>query len=865
MSATGTAEAAGQDPPAADGFEEAAAAKLWALLPAVHRAADSADPDLPGPLRELLDRIACQVAVLRRGLDRLWENQSVETCDDWVLPYLADLLGTSLVASMDARGRRLDVANTIDYRRRKGTVGLLEQLAADVTGWECRVVEFFRFLGRTRHSLDPEIGRPADAADPPAARRLQEVSGLVGALTGTPQGGFADLRNVLGARQCGGPFDEFHHSADVRRGKGALGRYGIPEVGVFLWRGAVLAVDRATPVPVAGCPGHYCFDPTGRRIALWQAGDRPAAGFREEWTPLAAWQVPGPLTEEMYRAARGSSLPDAAGTGPAPLDAGTFWPGSLAVRRSAGGGLLPQGQVEVWPQVGRFAVGPEAGEVEAGYHYGLFSRIGAGPYDRRVLGVPPVADPLPVTEVAGGAAGALRAALADLDGTGTVVVTDGLTSTAVADVGSADTPLADVAVRAAGAVRAVVRLDGSGGPWVFHGSPPGTQPAARLRLEGLLLSGQDIVLRGGFADVALVCCTVDPGTGGELCEPPAVWQPSADGRDLRAGRIWVEGTVQRLTLDRCVTGPLRERGGGSVETLCAADSVIQAVPSDTGGALHPEAVFDPDGLLRLLRDRPDPLTAWLHGQLGTAAAVVDAHTDGAAVAAADLAAVVVALNHVLAAPIWDAARFAGRTVPASLAAAAGAGPSGAGLFRLNRALLAAAFPLELRDAALAFGDGVACVERCTVIGAGQLHRLEASESILDGPVRVADPQSGCVRFSAWSTGSTLPRRYESVEIAPGAPLFASRRFGEAGYAQLADNADALVVSADGAGRPAIRSGSREGSEMGAFCRDGSAVKERSLLIKYREYLPVGLTPVLVPMPAPDADGQTLRGRAWPPM
>lgn len=847
-----------------DGFEEAAAAKLWALLPAVHRSSDSADLDAPGPLRELLDRIAVQVAVARRGLDRLWENQSAETCDDWVLPYLADLLGTNLVASMDARGQRLDVANTIDYRRRKGTVGLLEQLAADVTGWECRVVEFFRLLGRTRHGLDPEIGRPADTADPPAARRLQAASGLVGPLTGTPAGGYADLRSVLGARQCGGPFDEFAHTADVRRGAGARGWYGIPKIGVFLWRGAALAVDRATPVPVTGCAGQYAFDPTGRQIALWQADDRPSTGFHEQWAPLAGWQVPGPLTEEMYRAVR-DPAPAAGGH---PDARASLWPASLAVRLLGDADPLPEAEVRVWPQVGRFAVDPGLGPVEAGYHYGLSSRIGAGPYDRRRPGVPPAADPLPVTEVAGGSDTRLKAALAALDGSGSVVVTDGLTSTAVADIGSPMAPLTEVTVRARDEGRAVIRPGEADGPWIFHGSAGEDEPTARLRLEGLLLSGQDIVLRGGFAEVTLVCCTIDPGTGGELWAPPAVWQPSVDGRDLDASRIWVEGTVRTLTLDRCITGPLRERCGGVVETLCAADSVVQGLPGDEGGLLTAGAVFDPDGLLRLLRNRRDPLTTWLHGRLGAGAgAAVAAHADGVQVPGAALDALVADLNGVLEGSLWDAARFAGRAIAPALAAEAQAEPTGTGLVRVNRALLAEAFPLQLAGAALAFGDGTACLNRCTVLGPGHLHRLEASESILDGVVRVTDTQDGCVRFSAWSRGSTLPRRYESAEIAAGAPLFVSRRFGEAGYAQLLDSADSLILpgAATGAGTPGIRSGSREGSEMGAFCREGAAVKERSLLIKYREFLPVALTPVLIPMPRPDTDAQTLRGSSWPPM
>src|SRR6185503_10946385 len=100
--------------------------------------------DEPGPLRELLDRVADQVAIVRRSLDRLWEDQSIESCDSWVIPYLAMLVDTNLVPAMDARGQRLDVANTINYRRRKGTLALVEQLAADVTGWECRAVELFR-------------------------------------------------------------------------------------------------------------------------------------------------------------------------------------------------------------------------------------------------------------------------------------------------------------------------------------------------------------------------------------------------------------------------------------------------------------------------------------------------------------------------------------------------------------------------------------------------------------------------------------------------------------------------------------------------------------------------------------------------
>src|SRR6266481_4853666 len=189
-----------------DRYAEYYAAKLWQLVPAVYRSLDS-DPTEPGPLAELVNRIGAQAALLRRSIDRLWEDQSIESCDDWLIPYIGDLLATRLVACLDARAQRLDVAKTIYYRRRKGTVGLLEELASDIAARDARVVEFFRRLGRTHHGFDPPIGlvpQPSLAgqvslappiAPPPAA----VVEGLAGAYTRTPMGGYADLRHRYGA------------------------------------------------------------------------------------------------------------------------------------------------------------------------------------------------------------------------------------------------------------------------------------------------------------------------------------------------------------------------------------------------------------------------------------------------------------------------------------------------------------------------------------------------------------------------------------------------------------------------------------------------------------------------------------------
>jgi hypothetical protein len=849
-----------------DRYEQIATDKLWALLPEVYRAQDSAVLDQPGPLNELVQRLAVQVAVIRRNLDRLWDDQSIEACEDWVIPYIAALVDTNLVPAMDDRGQRLDVANTINYRRRKGTLGLVEQLAADVTGWECRAVEFFRALARRRHGLDPAIGRPADSPDPAGARQLQRAEGLVGLLTGTPMGGYADLRNAAGAEATNTAFDEFHHRLDVRRGAGALGWYGIPKLGVFLWRSVSIDVDRATPVKVSGCADHYAFDPTGRQIALFAADDRPAASFGESWRQLAEWQVPGPITQLLYDAVHlAETIPPVPGGWPD--RSASLWPSSLSVTPTGAGVPLDDDTVEVWPEVGRFKLlPPVAGEdVEVGYHYGLPGEIGAGPYDRRQACVTTPPDPAPVTKVPGGSDITLRDALNAIAGSGSVIVTDGLTSTAVADVGAQ--PIGQVTVRAADEGRAVIVPKPPAAPWTFTGDPPGPGDAtAQLRLEGVLLSGTDIVLSGRFAEVTISCCTLDPGTSGDLREPPVIWEPAVDTRALSPTRLWIEGQVKQLTIERSIVGPVRARQGGFVETLAIADSIVQGLPASDGTLLAADDVYDADGLVSRLRHQRDPLTRWVARQLSNATkTAVRAHADATPVATADLDALVADLNAILQGPsIWKPRRFADRQLTAVVKRQAKTGATGADLVRLNRRLLDEAFGVELHDAAIAVSAGLTQLVRTTVLGWGYVHRLECSESILDEPMIAEDAQDGCVRFSAWATESLIPRKYESVRIAPRAPIFVTRRFGEWAYGQLSTDADSAILAGGTAGEPSIRSGSHHGSEMGASCAQGASVKERSLQIKLDEFLPVGLTAVQIPMPPFDAEAETKRGRPWPP-
>jgi len=154
-----------------------------------------------------------------------------------------------------------------------------------------------------------------------------------------------------------------------------------------------------------------------------------------------------------------------------------------------------------------------------------------------------------------------------------------------------------------------------------------------------------------------------------------------------------------------------------------------------------------------------------------------------------------------------------------------------------------AYPIALADLALAFDNGLVDVSRSTVMGQAYIHRLEASECILDDFFAVENTQDGCLRFSAFAQGSVVPRQYECVQIAPGAPLFTSRAFGQPGYGQLLDSVDNTIIT--GAVGATISEGAQDGSEMGAFAGQANPIKERSLLVKYQEYMPLGLNPVII--------------------
>ena len=200
---------------------------LYNLLPSIYRQRDA---ELGKPLEALLGVVAEQVRVIERNIDDLYEDWFIETCDPWVVPYIGDLLSARLL-NEDVAGvampERAYVANTISYRRRKGTVSMLEELAADITGWPAKVVEFFELLETTQYINHL---RPWNFRTP-------------------------DIRNENALELLGTPFDSIAHTVEVRHINSGRGCYNIPNIGIFLYRLTAFPVNDSPASAVPGSRG----------------------------------------------------------------------------------------------------------------------------------------------------------------------------------------------------------------------------------------------------------------------------------------------------------------------------------------------------------------------------------------------------------------------------------------------------------------------------------------------------------------------------------------------------------------------------------------------------------------------------------
>jgi hypothetical protein len=572
------------------------AEEMWALIPAIYRRRDA---DAGNVLRALIEVFGEQAELIRDDIAELYDNWFIETCDDWVVPYIGDLTGAMpLVPTGDPPTQaeaakmaqvappRLLVANAIRLRRRKGCFSIIAQLAHDVALYPAYAVEFGKRLtinydardpfarGFTTALRDPRPLAHLDTPDDPAARSV-------------------DVRDASAPR--------------------APGRYGPANIGVFLFTPLICGIANgdAFCVDEEGSAS-FCFDAFGRDTPLYHPA--PAAGG-----------LPGPISRDRLGSRRPDTDPhpgwdvDPALYGPlgctmiwvqmreggpfSPVEPATIMPADLTGWREQ----PPAGFVALDPERGRIAFPRRAAprRVRVTYDYAIPAAIGGGDYPRPAS--PKAVDPVyVVTASQEEGHNSLRSAVEqwrdhgkpnaviefrdsltydedrltiDLSGMGESSGTGDVSGTGgISGIGRR------LVIRAAPRTRPVIRLSnyeaGAADAWRILGDGA---PGASLVLEGLAVGGRGIAVTGYGGDFELRHCTLFPG-----------WLPASERgrRHAEAPSLSFVNCTGPATIRSSIIGPVFVQADEQVEDplrVCLADSIL-----DAGGGnnafLSPDAV-----------------------------------------------------------------------------------------------------------------------------------------------------------------------------------------------------------------------------------------------------------------------------------
>ena len=545
--------------------------RLYNLLPVYYRQRDAEGGE---HLRALLAVMSEQVEVLDQDISRLYDDWFIETCQDWVVPYIADLVGYRLapeagepgdVTTVEGRRRnrtlipRREVANTLRYRRRKGTLALLELLANDLAGWPARAVEFGRLLGVTA-SLNhprPERGRVIDAHA-------------------------GDALDLIDS-----PFDGLSHTVDVRRigSRYRPGHHNLGNLGLFVFRLKSYSITRAEArcIEEGANAGDHCFtfSPLGNDRQLFCAGtpdpepsrfsgelNLPIPIRRRAFTERPSGLDHGIASDAYY--GEGKSIAIWLGK-----DARKPVPREKVIPAHLEGWRYrpPSGYVAVDPVLGRlcFRPGEAPPHVIVSYHYGFSDEIGGGEYERpEFLGGE---DRLYVVSSDGGEVrGRLHQALEqwkhDKPRCAVVEITDSQTYNE--DCLNIDLEKNQrLEIRASQGCRPIIRmLDSESGraeSISINGQNGGT-----CVFDGVFITGRSVRIRGDVRDVIFRHCTLVPGWGlHHDCRPRHAGDPS----------IQIRNSGVRLSIEHSILGgiqieqPRRENEPTRIEI---SDSVVDA-------------------------------------------------------------------------------------------------------------------------------------------------------------------------------------------------------------------------------------------------------------------------------------------------
>lgn len=768
---------------ARDNYPAYFAEKLWEWLPAIYRELDHLEGG--DALRALVESLSEQAALLKRSQDRLWDDAFVELASDWAVPYIGELVGTRFVSALNLRARRVDVGKTIYYRRRKGTLAVLEQLIADIAGWDGKVVEEMRRLARMRHGLDG----PARA----------------GRVTRTPEGGVADLRAARGALLVDGPFDEFHYTPEMRPPAGATGRRGITKLSFHLCR--LKAVELIGVQPrrmkrLLGSHQGFTFDPSGRDIPLFSRSDPEGSGT--VWHSPDEWALPRPISCRL-------------------LNEAAYLIGEKEIVWIKDIG--PEG-APIATHAQRCAAAEDLRRI-AGHRYDSAAQL------RRVL-----TGQLSATTMAqpGVFAGLLRHALVDDCGSAALFPEDALEDTSeetrrklkrnpalsLEFLGDVTSQLIPRSRCCAGNIDNWALTPPNGIDWVVHPERgrflvnPGNNSFASIRVRyhvGMLAPvGAGAFKREEYGEPDSVkwnggsCAGGTPNDGVAQVVDSATYVNPPDQMSLKKCTVRAakdQRPYLRLTnfwrLSAAVNNAEVTLDGLWIGTRRIPRSVV--LQSSAPGFNFEKVTLRYCTL--------DPGGADANGvQLPPVSLVIDCFVE----------------ELVIERCILSDIHLEGEN---------------SGINRLVirdsivHAQTAGIVPINLATAHLT-------IERCTVLApslaaqAVNVERIDASQTLVAGIVQVADAQSGCFRFSARAEGSPVPHPYRSQIITDLPGLFATRCFGDPHYLQLSPTAPTEISR-----------GAQDGCEMGAFNSSIVPVKLDGLRAKIDEFLPFGRLPNLI--------------------
>jgi len=323
--------------------------KLYNLLPAIYRQRDEENSDKP--LAALLETISEQIEILENDMEELYSNWFIETCKQWVVPYIGDLIGVKGPKITDHANfsQRAWVSNNISHVRRKGTLAMLEQLAHDITDWNVRAVEFFKLLQTTQN-----------------LNHLNENKTV-------------DMKKTDKLELIDSPFETITHNVDIRHIANRTGRYNIPNIGLFFWRLQTFPVSDSPAFDHGN--GKFSFNPLGYDMQLYNS----------------------PITEkEVYHIAEEMNLPSSIRRRELKNNLKFYYGDDRSISIKIDGSAIHIGNVIVsnltgWknrPRTGKVALDPVLGrilfpkgmnptKVHVDHYYGFSSQVGSVPFKRK--------------------------------------------------------------------------------------------------------------------------------------------------------------------------------------------------------------------------------------------------------------------------------------------------------------------------------------------------------------------------------------------------------------------------------------------------------------------------------------------------